>query len=50
MSYQFGLNLDRDYGEGTAESLEAQRHSIIKRSVSDYLELIELYTEKVKQI
>jgi len=47
MSYQFGKNLDRDYGQGTAENLEAQRHVIIKRSVSDYIELIELYESKL---
>lgn len=47
MSYQFGKNLDRDYGEGKAESLEAQRHTIIKRKPADYEELIELYQNKL---
>lgn len=43
MSWKFGQRLDEVYGEGTAENLEAQRHSIIKRSVSDYEDLIEHY-------
>lgn len=50
MSYQFGLNLDRDYGQGTAESLEAQRHTIIKRKIPDYEELIALYEQKLSTL
>ena len=50
MSYQFGLNLDRDYGQGTAESLEAQRHSIIKRKPADYEELIASYQQKLSTL
>ena len=49
MSYQFGVNLDRDYGQATAESLEAQRHVIIKRSVSDYETLIDHYQKQLAE-
>jgi hypothetical protein len=50
MSYKFGLNLDRDYGEGTAEKLELQRHTIIKRSPQDYEDLIAEFTEKLSKL
>jgi hypothetical protein len=49
MSWAFGQRLDEEYGEGTAENLEAQRHSIIKRKPSDYQELISYYEEKLAE-
>jgi len=47
MVWEFGQHLDRDYGEGTAEDLEAQRFSIAKRKPSELEEMYRKYRGKL---
>lgn len=42
----YAARLERDYGNGTVEMLESQRHEIIKDYPYEYW--IEVYTEKLK--
>ena len=46
--YKFGLRLDKDFGQGTAESLHAKAIKITKYSNNDLQELIIKYTDLVK--
>mgnify|MGYP003655425620 FL=1 len=48
--YKFGLNLDAEYGEGTAESLQIKSRQIQKFSRVDYEEKISYYKEAVKNL
>ena len=48
--YKFGLNLDAQYGEGTAESLQIKSRQIQKFSRIDYEEKISYYKEVVKNL
>ena len=48
--YKFGLNLDAQYGEGTAESLQIKSKQIQKFSRVDYEEKISYYKEAVKNL
>ncbi len=48
--YKFGLNLDAQYGEGTAESLQIKSRQIQKFSRVDYEEKISYYKEAVKNL
>ena len=48
--YQFGVNLDAQYGEGTAESLQIKSRQIQKFSRVDYEEKISYYKEIVKNL
>jgi len=48
--YKFGLNLDAQYGEGTAESLQIKSRQIQKFSRVDYEEKISYYKEVVKNL
>ena len=48
--YKFGLNLDAQYGEGTAESLQLKSRQIQKFSRVDYEEKISYYKEAVKNL
>ena len=48
--YTFGLNLDAQYGEGTAESLQVKSRQIQKFSRADYEEKISYYKEAVKNL
>ena len=48
--YQFGINLDAQYGEGTAESLQIKSRQIQKFSRVDYEEKISYYKEAVKNL
>ena len=47
MSWAFGTRLDDEYGEGTAENLEAQRFSIVKRTPAELEEMYEEYKQKL---
>ncbi|NDG52015.1 MAG: recombinase [Flavobacteriia bacterium] len=46
----FGQNLNKKYGEGTAEKLLQKSRQTLKNSVSDLQDLIELYTNKFDQL
>ena len=48
--YQFGLNLDAKYGEGTAEEMQYKSRSIYKMSRVDYEEKISYYKNLVNKI
>ena len=48
--YQFGVNLDAQYGEGTAESLQIKSKQIQKFSRIDYEEKISYYKNAVKNL
>ena len=41
--YIFGLNLDKEYGEGTAEKLQQKARGLVKLSNDDLNELIEKF-------
>lgn len=41
--YTFGLNLDKEYGEGTAEKLQQKARGLVKLSNNDLNELIEKF-------
>ncbi len=41
--YTFGLNLDKEYGEGTAEKLQQKARNLVKLSNDDLNELIEKF-------
>jgi hypothetical protein len=47
--YKFGLRLDKDYGQGTAEDLHAKAIQITKYSNNDLQGLITKYTALVKK-
>ena len=47
--YKFGLRLDKDFGQGTAEALHAKAIQITKYSNNDLQELITKYTALVKK-
>ena len=47
--YQFGLNLDKKYGEGTAEKLLIKSHKTIKYTNEDLEELIIFYNNLLNQ-
>ena len=47
--FRFGIRLNKDYGDGTAESLESQCRNIVKFSNPDLLQQIEYYKNLVKQ-
>lgn len=46
----FGLNLDKDFGAGTAEELNKKSKQIVKFSNNDLLQMIEDYKKKVKKL
>ena len=46
--YKFGLRLDKDFGQGTAEDLHAKAIKITKYSNNDLQDLISKYTALVK--
>jgi hypothetical protein len=46
MTYEYGKKLDERYGKGTAENLEAQRHSISGWTIQYLEDLIEKYNKK----
>tara|TARA_R110002050_G_scaffold202777_2_gene337979 strand:+ start:666 stop:1076 length:411 start_codon:yes stop_codon:yes gene_type:complete len=48
--YQFGINLDSKYGEGTAEQLSLEARQTIKMSRVDYEEKITYYKSVVNKI
>tara|TARA_Y100001938_G_C8069950_1_gene422516 strand:- start:643 stop:1047 length:405 start_codon:yes stop_codon:yes gene_type:complete len=48
--YQFGINLDGKYGEGTAEELQIKSKQIEKFSRVDYEEKISYYKKAVKNL
>lgn len=48
--YKFGLRLDQDFGEGTAEKLLNKAKEIEKLSNVDLLEMIETYQQKIKEL
>ena len=47
--YKFGVRLDKDFGQGTAEALHAKATTITKYSNNDLQELIIKYTDLVKK-
>ena len=47
--YKFGVRLDKDYGQGTAEDLHAKAIQITKYSNNDLQGLITKYTALVKK-
>ena len=48
--YQFGINLDSQYGEGTAEKLQIKARQIQKFSRVDYEEKISYYKDAVDKL
>jgi hypothetical protein len=48
--YTFGIKLDEVYGEGTAQEILVKSQQILKFSISDLRELIELYKRKVDEL
>lgn len=46
--YKFGINLDKEFGEGTAEFLNKKSKEIVKFSNQELLEKIEYYKKRVK--
>ena len=48
--YQFGLNLEKKYGEGTAEKLLIKSKQTVKYSNEDLQELIQYYNNLVNQL
>ena len=50
MSWKFGQRLDEEFGEGTAENLEAQRFSIIKRTPGELEKMYKDYEKKLKSL
>ena len=48
--YQFGLNLDAKYGEGTAEELQIKSRNTLKMSRADYEEKISYYKMTVENL
>jgi hypothetical protein len=47
---QYALALKRKYGFGILEELDEKRKNFIKISVPEYLELIETYKSKIKEL
>lgn len=47
--FRFGIHLNKEYGEGTAESLESKCRNIVKFSNTDLQSQIEYYKNLVKQ-
>jgi hypothetical protein len=47
--YVFGKNLDLEYGEGTAESVEAMSRQTCKLTRADLVVMIEGYKQKLKE-
>ena len=50
MQWQFGLNLDAKYGDGTSEELQYKAKQIVKLSRIDYEEEITYYKEVVNKL
>ena len=50
MQWQYGLNLDAKYGEGTAEELQYKARQTIKMSRIDYEGEISYYKEAVNKL
>ena len=50
MQWQFGLNLDAKYGEGTAEEMQYKARQTVKFSRIDYEEKISYYKSAVKNL
>lgn len=48
--YKFGVNLDKEYGVGTAEMLEIESHKTVKFSNQDLIELTDYYKKKLKDL
>lgn len=48
--FKFGVNLDKKYGEGTAETLERMARFTIKISNVELAEKIEYYKQLIKEI
>ena len=48
--YQFGLNLEKKYGKGTAEKLLIKSKQTVKYSNEDLQELIQYYNNLVNQL
>ena len=46
--YKFGLNLDKEFGDGIAEQLLNLSKNIVKISNADLLDKIEYYKNKIK--
>ena len=50
MQWQFGLNLDAKYGEGTAEEMQFKARQIYKLSRIDYEDKISYYKDLVNKL
>ena len=48
--YQFGLNLDKKYGDGTAQKLLIKSQKTVKFSDHDLEEMIKYYNHLVNQL
>ena len=46
--YIFGINLDKDFGDGTADSLHEASRQVVKFSNDDLLEKLEYYKQQIK--
>ena len=46
--YIFGINLDKDFGDGTADSLHEVSRQVVKFSNDDLLEKLEYYKQQIK--
>ena len=48
--YEFGLALNKEYGEGTSEELLITSRQTQKNNTNDLQDLIELYTNKLDRL
>jgi hypothetical protein len=48
--FKFGINLDANYGEGTAEELQYEARKIVKYTRVDYVEQIGYYKSIVENL
>ena len=48
--FKFAKNLDKKYGEGTADKLLRKSNKVVKMTISEYKDLIEHYKNEVKKI
>jgi hypothetical protein len=48
--FEFGKNLDKQFGEGTSDALLQKSRQTQKNTVADLQDLIELYTNKLEEL
>jgi len=48
--FEFSINLNNEYGEGTSEALLTKSRQLQKNNVVDLLKLIEIFTKKLTEL